>query len=84
MKNKYLIELIVPDIEMSFSLYIPISKKIGNAINLLCKAVSDFTNGSYKYDKRKMLYNANTGEKYQPNELIFNTSIKNGEKLILL
>ena len=32
MKNKVLIELIVPEIDEKYNLYIPINKRIGNII----------------------------------------------------
>ena len=35
MKNKVLIQLIVPDIEEKFDLFIPINKKIGTVKNLI-------------------------------------------------
>ena len=41
MKNKILIELIVPEIDEKYNIYIPINKKVGNVIVLLEKAVKD-------------------------------------------
>ena len=37
MKNKVLVELVVPTIETSFDVYLPINKRIGNIITLLNK-----------------------------------------------
>ena len=44
MKNKVLVELIVPQIDEKYNVYIPINKKIGNVIVLLNKAISELTN----------------------------------------
>ena len=49
MKNKVLIELIVPEIDEKFDLFIPVNKRIGNLIVLLNKSVSELTNGAYYY-----------------------------------
>ena len=84
MTDKILVELIVPDIEERYTLFLPISKRIGDIITLIMKAVSDLTNGSYIGNTSVALYNADTAEKYQPNELVYSTSIRNGAMLILL
>lgn len=84
MKNKVLIELIVPDIEKKYDVYIPISKKIGNIIVLLNKAVSDLNNGLYQGNNLTSLYNRSTGQRYAIDDLVKNTDIRNGTTLILL
>lgn len=84
MQNKFLIELIVPEMEISYSLYIPVSKRIGDIINLLCKAISEFTNGQFKYSEKTCLYNSLTGEKYRINDIVYATTIRNGDQLVLL
>jgi hypothetical protein len=40
MENKILIELIVPELEEKFDIFIPITKRVGNIIALLAKALS--------------------------------------------
>lgn len=84
MKNKVIIELIIPEIEEKYSLYIPVTKKVGEIIPLLGKSVADFTYGSYTYDDKTALYNAISAERYDPNDMIINTDIRNGTQLILL
>lgn len=83
MKNKILVQLIVPDMEESYDIYIPIHRKVGNVIELLSKAVSELTNGIYPISKKTGLYNAETGENYSIDSVIFDTNIRNGTKLIL-
>lgn len=83
MKNKVLIELIVPEMEESYNVYIPINRKIGNVIILLSKAVSELTNGMYVVSDKTELYNADTTEKYQIDDIVLNTTIRNGTRLIL-
>lgn len=84
MKNKILIELIVPEIDIKYNLYIPINKKIGNIIVLLNKAVKELSYGIYEGTEKTSLYNKNTGEKYSINNLVRETDIKNGSCLILI
>lgn len=84
MKNKILIKLIVPEIDESYDVYIPINKKVGNVIVLLIKAISDMTNGVYRGTTKTCLYNKMTGEKYSINTLIRQTDIRNGVTIILI
>lgn len=84
MKNKILIELIVPEIDEKYNLYIPINKKVGNVVVLLIKAVKELTSGSFNGTDKTCLYDKNTGDKYPINSLIRETNIRNGSSLILI
>lgn len=84
MKNKILIELIVPEIDMKYNLYIPINKKVGNVIVLLNKAVRELSDGLYEGNDKTSLYDRKTGEKYSINSLIRQTNVRNGSSLILI
>lgn len=84
MKNKVLVQLIVPDIEKSFDIYLPINKRIGNIIVLLNKSIAELTKGTYQGTNKTGLYNSETGEKYLVDDLLRNTTIRNGAKLVLL
>ena len=84
MKNKVLVNLMVPEIDRNFDVYLPINKKIGNIINLLNKTISEMSNGEYKESITDILYNVTTGERYYPDVLLVNTNIRNGTKLVLL
>lgn len=84
MKNKILIELIVPEVDEKYNLYIPINKKVGNVVILLSKAVKELTNGAFDGTNKTCLYDRNTGEKYPINSLVRETNIRNGSSLILI
>ncbi|MBQ7104362.1 MAG: hypothetical protein IJN90_00710 [Bacilli bacterium] len=84
MKNKVLVKLVVPIIEENYDVYLPINKKIGNITILLCRAINEFSNGVYLGDTSVCLYNYVTGEKYNINEIVRNTDIKNGARIILM
>lgn len=83
MKNKVLVELIVPEIEESYNIYLPINKRMGNLVVLLTKAINDinfinFINGNCT------IYNKETGDKYTDNLLVRETNIRNGTVLVLI
>lgn len=84
MKDKLLIELIVPEIDEKFDIYIPINRKIGNVINLLNKSLFEITNGAFQGNDKVMLYDRETGEIYHVNSLVRETNIKNGTCIVLL
>ena len=83
MKNKVLIQLIVPDIEEKFDLFIPINKKIGNIVYLLTKAINELETDS-NIKNNCFIYNRETGVKYNPEQLVFDSDIRNGTVLILM
>ena len=83
MKNKVLIQLIVPNIDEQYDLFIPINIKIGEALNLIGKSLKELNDGLYIIDNKKSLYDCTTGTSYHINDLIINTNIRNGSKLML-
>ena len=84
MKNKVLVQIIVPDVDKNFDVYLPINKKIGNIINLLNDSIIEITNGIYSGSNKTALYNRNTGEKYDVDKLLIDTDIRNSTVLVLL
>lgn len=84
MKNKVLVELVVPDIDEVYNVYLPVNRRIGNIIELLCKAIDELTNGVYSENSKINLYNSSTGEKYSLNSLLRETDIRNGSRIVLM
>lgn len=82
--NKILIKLYVPIIEQQFDLWIPLNRRIYNVINLLIKAVNEFSGGYYKPNKMPVLYDKLTAEPYDLNLFVRDTNIRNGTELILI
>ncbi len=78
--NKVLVNLFVLSLEKNFEVFIPVNEKIGNISKLLNTTLFD----SIDFDKNIILSNIDTGEVYQNNELVINTDIKNGTKIILI
>lgn len=78
--NKVLVNLYILSLSTSYELFIPINEKVGNIAKLLNVTMFD----SINVDKNYILINIETGLQYKNNELIRNTDIKNGCKLILV
>lgn len=84
MRNKVLIELVVPTMEEKYDVFIPINKKIGNITILLMKVVNELSGGYYKQNEYNALYNGETGERYAIDLLVRNSDIRNGSRIILM
>ncbi len=78
--NKVLVNLYILSLGKNYEVYIPVNEKIGNISRLLNTTMFN----SINEEKNYILFNAETAEVYQNNDLIKKTSIKNGTKLILI
>lgn len=81
--NKVLVVLTVPSIEMTFEAFIPMNKSISSLIVLFKKAISELSDGYFPVDKSFMLYNKDDGKAYNTGDIVYDTNIRNGTKLIL-
>lgn len=84
MNNKVIVKIIVPKLEMTFDVFIPISKKVSTILYLLTKSVNELTSGDYIVNEYINLYNKDTKEIYNLDKIIKDTNIRNGTELILL
>jgi len=84
MKNKVLIKLKVPEIDKEYDIWLPINKKIGNIANLLNQCIRENSNDELNYSQNSLIYNAITGERYNPDSLLLNTNIRNGSVLVFI
>lgn len=82
--NKVLVKIIVPEIDESYDVYLPVNRKMGNIINLLNKTVYELSNNEFALSTSNLLYNAETGEQYMSDVLLIDTDIRNYTNLILL
>jgi len=78
--NKILIDLYVLTLDKNFEFYIPIDEKVGNVVKL----VNLYLLGNASNNKNYSLLNLYSGNVYKNNDLIRNTDIMNGTKLMLL
>ena len=82
--NKVLVKLYVPIIEEQYDVWLPKNKRIYNIIMLLIKGVKELTKETYKVEELPILYNRLTGAKYDLNDRVQDTDIKNGTEIILI
>ena len=74
----------VPEIEEVYDLYIPINRRIGSVVNLLNKSLNEITDGLFILDKKRSIYNHDTSVKYNINDIVRETDIRNGTILVFI
>ncbi len=84
MNNKVIVKLVVPEINTSYNVLLPINKKIGTIVGLLNKAINELSQKSFPINNTNKLYNAESLELYDNNKLLYNTDIRNGTRLVIL
>lgn len=78
--NKLYVNLYVLVLDKHFELFIPVDEKVGNIVKLLDKSLLEM----FSNDKNFSLLNLYSGNLYKNNDLIRNTDIQNGTRLILI
>ncbi len=84
MNNKILVNIIVPSIESSFNVYIPINKKIGTIKKCILKCIGELSDGYFEYEDKVIILDRDTGKEFDNNMYLKDTDIKNGTKLIII
>ena len=84
MKNKYLITILIPDIEYEFDVYIPSNKKVGTIKKYLYSSINELTNGTFKIKDNVIFIDRDNGITYGNDKLIKDSGIKNGTKIVLI
>ena len=83
MKGKILVTVYVPMIEKEYDIYIPTVKRIGTIKNLIIKAIEEDSDGMFKNDGTKFLFDKKTGDKLDDMLFVKNSSIVNSSRLVL-
>lgn len=81
MKYKLICEVSFPSFDISVDVTIPYNKSVYYVCEMLNKLIIDDICPSYIPKKSSILINKRTGEVYDMNVLVNQTSIKNGSKL---
>ena len=84
MKNKVLIKLIVPELNDTFDLFIPVNEFIWKIKKLIIKSISDLENIQLDIEEQYILLNKDDCRVYTNNEIVIDTNIRNGSELILI
>ena len=73
----------IPIINKKYEMFVPIDRRIYELIKILKSYVSDMNEGYYEYNEPS-LYNKTNGKLYDMNEIIKDSDIKMGTRLVLI
>lgn len=82
MKNKVLVNVYVVKLGQNYDIYIPLDLPVGEIVNLISKAISGLSDYQLESNSGHAVMDGNTGKFYNLKEIISNTNIRNGKKLI--
>ena len=77
MNNKVLIKLIVPELDTTYDVFIPVNELVWKIKKLIIKCIYDLTEGSFPINEQYVLLNKDNSYVYKNNELIRTNDIKN-------
>lgn len=83
MNNKVLIKLTVPEINQKFDLFIPVNEIIWKIKKLIIVSIQDLCSCKLN-DAEYILINIDNNRKYNNNEIVINTDIRNTTELMLI
>lgn len=85
MQNKYLINVIVPIIELDFDVYIPNNKKVGTIKTHILNAIKEESNNSFNKNINDIrIIDRDNGKEFDNNVLVKDSGIKNGSKVVII
>lgn len=84
MDNKVLINVYIPCLDLKYDMYIPVNKRIHVIIDLIKKALFELSEGVFEIDNQYELYDYESGEPYNINDLVRNTNIRNNSRVVLV
>ena len=84
MNNKILVQILIPEIDEVYDLFIPINIRIGMVIKLLNESLSEVSNGLYVVKNNRKIYNTVDANPYPFNKLVRETNIRNGSKIVFM
>ena len=79
-ENKVLVNLYILSLGKNYEIYVPVNEKIGNISKLINTSMFDSIDTTKNYS----LLNIEDGTRYKDNDIIRNTNIKNGTRLLLI
>lgn len=83
MDFRVFISLEIPLIDKKYELMVPIDRRIHDLISILKKNIPELSENYYK-NKEPNIYNKATGMLYDKNQILKNSNIKNGTRLVLI
>ena len=84
MKNKVLVKLILPELDISFDVFIPVNEYVWKIKKMLVKCVNDITGCNLDMNVEYSLIRRETGKVYNNNDIIIDTDVRNTSELLLV
>ena len=84
MENKVLIKLIIPELDISYDIFIPVNELIWKIKKLIMHSVFNLENFNVDKNAEFVLINKDNCKIYNNNEIVINTDIRNGTELFLI
>lgn len=82
--NKMLVKISYPRINQEYEMFIPINKTIAKILILVQKAITEINVDYIPIRKNALLVKKSNGEILSMNEIVKNTSIEQGDILVIL
>ncbi len=83
MENKILIELVIPIMDKTYNVFVPVGKTVANITVLLEKSLIELSHGAFERQLESCLYGAD-GKQINPNVIVKESGLTNGSKVIII
>ena len=83
MNFRVYVTLEIPILDKEYELLVPVDRRIHDVLSVLKKNMPELSENYYK-EKTPNLYNKISGEMYDMNQIIKDSNIKNGTRLLLI
>ena len=84
MNDKVLIKIIVPEIDETFDLFVPVNELVWKVKTMIIQCINSLSSGALDVNKTTVMINKNTGYVYPNNTTILQTDIRNGTEILLV
>ena len=84
MHSKVLVEVLVPASGEKYDMFIPLTIRMGEVVQLVASVVNDLSAGKFKASEDAVLFNADSGIPYDVNTVVAELQIQNGTRLMLI
>ena len=84
MKNKILINIYVPTLDVSYEVYIPVNESVKVVLELITKTIFDLSDSDFNLDDTHYLLDSDSSTVYLESQLVRDTNLTNSKKVILI
>ena len=82
--QKYLVDVFLPAAGRHYDAFLPSNKPIREVTGLLVSIMNSLAGGSYRGTGDALLLDAETGERFDPDQTVEEAGIRNASRLILI